>query len=669
MSNTTIRQLAYILSAGPGSITELKGKSVLIGGPDKWEFPLEQYENILLKAIISGDDIKLIKPPTESDIASKSEMNKYISAIHFPLLRVCNECNSLFDYTQYEFSLSDDVYTVSTFLKEVNSKINDYNSLLIKNNKKEYSKKKINHIDKLFCPNCSKLKHILPDRIYSQTNPSFSRMTEILHEGLVSTIPFRFVAVCNKGHIFDLPIKKLICKPNCSNYIFNIDFSKNEVSCSICKRPKSLDTIKEETKGMKYHSTYFYWMDIFYPLNSTDEDTDSVCEGEIQVSMRGDRKIWYPINRSALKIFKHNISPRKREELSEELRTELDKLQKKLENNADINNTLKNYELNPKWIQEFADLDENIIKLNIKSMLARTEKAPEDWKITEVDVRKVEYQYLKSNKSLDTNYLSFRHEDIEKSSLMDTLSNLIVIDKAIINQTLIGFNRIRSESFESIEDGEEKKSIFVPVTAKNLYPTVETKTEGFFIELKRDKLNEWVNKNSLYIQSIHNKIKTIPVSSMVLFSKDKKKRDIELAEFFLLHSLSHYLIQSLCFSSGYNAMSLRERLYFFDNVRGLAILTSSGDSEGSLGGVAYNGSLTRIIKHFKSMLENLEICSNDPICQMSEPHGHQNHNFAACHACIILPETACEFMNQYLDRNSLIGSLEENIPQGFFRKE
>ena len=50
-------------------------------------------------------------------------------------------------------------------------------------------------------------------------------------------------------------------------------------------------------------------------------------------------------------------------------------------------------------------------------------------------------------------------------------------------------------------------------------------------------------------------------------------------------------------------------------------------------------------------------CSADPVC--SENLGGQGSklaNLAACHACVLLPETSCETVNQGLDRAVVVGT-------------
>lgn len=54
-------------------------------------------------------------------------------------------------------------------------------------------------------------------------------------------------------------------------------------------------------------------------------------------------------------------------------------------------------------------------------------------------------------------------------------------------------------------------------------------------------------------------------------------------------------------------------------------------------------------------MSRAEWCSNDPVCCESGPSGSDGLNLAACHACLLLPETSCERRNIYLDRVSIVG--------------
>jgi hypothetical protein len=85
--------------------------------------------------------------------------------------------------------------------------------------------------------------------------------------------------------------------------------------------------------------------------------------------------------------------------------------------------------------------------------------------------------------------------------------------------------------------------------------------------------------------------------------------------------------------------------------------TSPGDSEGTLGGLVRLGRPERLGPVVLRALSRASWCSADPIC--SEHLGGQGSklaNLAACHACVLLPETSCETINHGLDRAMVVGT-------------
>ena len=100
---------------------------------------------------------------------------------------------------------------------------------------------------------------------------------------------------------------------------------------------------------------------------------------------------------------------------------------------------------------------------------------------------------------------------------------------------------------------------------------------------------------------------------------------------------------------------------------GVLIYTSSGDSEGSLGGLVREGQPGKLEDSIITALKNAEWCSSDPICIESNGQGPDSCNLAACHNCALLPETCCENGNRLLDRGMLVDSSFGN-ETGFFQK-
>jgi len=65
------------------------------------------------------------------------------------------------------------------------------------------------------------------------------------------------------------------------------------------------------------------------------------------------------------------------------------------------------------------------------------------------------------------------------------------------------------------------------------------------------------------------------------------------------------------------------------------------------------------------MLQKAMWCSADPLCANTTEQGVNSLNYAACHDCVLLPETACEFRNVLLDRIAIVGT-DENPKMGLF---
>jgi hypothetical protein len=59
------------------------------------------------------------------------------------------------------------------------------------------------------------------------------------------------------------------------------------------------------------------------------------------------------------------------------------------------------------------------------------------------------------------------------------------------------------------------------------------------------------------------------------------------------------------------------------------------------------------------MLRKAQWCSADPLCAASKKQGLNSLNYSACHDCVLLPETSCEFHNVLLDRVAVAGAPEQ----------
>ncbi len=192
-------------------------------------------------------------------------------------------------------------------------------------------------------------------------------------------------------------------------------------------------------------------------------------------------------------------------------------------------------------------------------------------------------------------------------------------------------------------------------------PAIEVFGEGIYVELSSQRIAQWQSEQAEWLEHrlddgfvtrIAGVFQTLPPSPA---TREWASR------YLLVHSLAHILINQLVFECGYSTASLRERLYISADadapMAGFLIYTAAGDSEGTLGGLVRLGRPERLGPVMQRALSRAAWCSADPVC--SEHLGGQGSrlaNLAACHACVLLPETSCETINQGLDRAMIVGT-------------
>ncbi|MFJ9346856.1 DrmB family protein [Streptomyces sp. NPDC101237] len=198
----------------------------------------------------------------------------------------------------------------------------------------------------------------------------------------------------------------------------------------------------------------------------------------------------------------------------------------------------------------------------------------------------------------------------------------------------------------------------VPLSDSDLQwlPAMEVHGEGVFLRLDQDRLGAWA--------------KTVAVAARVERMRTAHQRVLEqraddpsrvvpspaTPRMVLLHTLAHVLINEWSLEAGYPAAALRERLYAADDMAGVLVYTATSDSAGSLGGLVAQGEPEILARTVRSAIRRAEWCSSDPLCMETEASGAGGINLAACHACVMLPETSCEHNNVLLDRALLVGT-------------
>ncbi|MDN3022586.1 DUF1998 domain-containing protein [Streptomyces sp. S.PB5] len=196
-------------------------------------------------------------------------------------------------------------------------------------------------------------------------------------------------------------------------------------------------------------------------------------------------------------------------------------------------------------------------------------------------------------------------------------------------------------------------------------PAMEVRGEGVFLRLDEERLGSW--EKAVAVAARVERMRTAHQRVMEQRAGDPSRVPPSPAtpRMVLLHTLAHVLINEWSLEAGYPAAALRERLYAADDMAGVLVYTATSDSAGSLGGLVAQGEPELLDRTIRSAVRRAEWCSSDPLCVESEASGTGGTNLAACHACVMLPETSCEHNNILLDRALLVGT-PDDPDLGFF---
>ena len=281
--------------------------------------------------------------------------------------------------------------------------------------------------------------------------------------------------------------------------------------------------------------------------------------------------------------------------------------------------------------------------------------------------RRAEYTVLRSERNDEFLRIKSGNLDEYDQDMKKYFSKLMLISKLRETRVLSGFTRVNPENNQ---DREQRQSLFwkeMPPLSERWLPAYIVFGEGIFFEFNEERLKEWESRKDVVDR----------VSSLVRrnteIQEERHQRGHEVnPRFILIHSFAHIAMNRLTFECGYSSAALRERIYVSTNpdapMMGVLIYTADGDSEGTMGGLVRMGKPGSIEPVIWRSVENAKWCSSDPVCMElgnSRGQGPDSSNLAACHNCALVPETACEEFNRFLDRGTLIGSLEDPL-MGYF---
>ena len=249
------------------------------------------------------------------------------------------------------------------------------------------------------------------------------------------------------------------------------------------------------------------------------------------------------------------------------------------------------------------------------------------------------------------------HPDLEKF-----FERVVKVEQLKETRVYTGFSRITPLSTGQPDEAPIANNV------SEWLPAVEVRGEGIFFQFNMETLGVWENLREPFGRA--SRLEAHKNKRLENNEPNLTRRDGKISERLLLaHSFSHALIKQLAFECGYDASSLKERLFVESNEErdmcAVLVYTASGDSEGSLGGLVERARPGLLENSIREAIVDAASCSNDPICMETGLDGMNKGNVAACHACNMLPETSCEHSNYLLDRSALIGTYDDPA-QGYF---
>lgn len=242
-----------------------------------------------------------------------------------------------------------------------------------------------------------------------------------------------------------------------------------------------------------------------------------------------------------------------------------------------------------------------------------------------------------------------------------------LVERLRETRVLSGFNRVFPEQPKTRQENSALLWATPPPRSASWLPAYLVFGEGLFFRLDEAKVREW---------EIQPAVTDRTTILQGLFADASERRQLQprdlTARFLLVHTLAHVLINQLTFECGYSSAALRERLYVSTDPdapdASLLIYTAAGDVEGTMGGLVRMGKPGYFEGALNAALRGAEWCASDPVCMeigSTSGQGPDSCNLAACHSCALLPETACEEFNRFLDRGMLTGTTD-NPELGFF---
>ncbi len=495
----------------------------------------------------------------------------------------------------------------------------------------------------LQCPQCER---IAPSQLWMNDPGRAERYCPGCNRGQPATlrrycVPVRFVFACEDGHLDEFPWHQWVAhEPTCQDRTFLLLKSVGAglagliLRCPACNAARSMDGIfsGQTWTGFRCNGRR-PWL----------AGADEACSKQPRAVQRGASNLYFPVISSALSI------PPWSDELQEQLGIYWDPIvQVGPVQRAQFIETLAQSVLGD--VLRSLGLTAELLAREISrrlDLLAQPEV---------LDIRGEEYRQFTlgtANTVNTTREFECRPEHVPEN-LQPFFDRIVRVVRLREVRALRGFTRINPP-------GDEEGPGVAKLSATKLdwLPGIEVRGEGIFLQLAEGRLTEWESRAEVRERS--NQLNAAWHADWHERHGHGPPYEITTRRL-LVHTLAHVLMRQLTLECGYSSSALRERLYIGEGeqpMAGLLIYTSTSDTDGTLGGLQRQGTGERLAATVPAALRAVEWCSSDPLCIEDMLGGPERFLLAACHACVLAPETACETFNRFLDRAALIGDADD----------
>lgn len=457
-------------------------------------------------------------------------------------------------------------------------------------------------------------------------------------------VPSRFLIACRNGHLDDFPWHYFVHRGNsaCSGTLrffesgASLQTEDLKIKCDECGLSRNLAQAfgksgKESLpacRGRHPHINHF----------------DKECNEEARGVLLGATNSWFPINISALAI------PLFRDPIMQLVRDGWAYFEDatSVEQVGFIVATLKKTGALPGIDKHTPEAIWAVVQV-IKS--GKSQEA-----VTEADIKGPEWEVL-TDPNPPTDWPHFLSKVVAvPKGFGNKVSSVLLLERLREVNALLGFTRV--EAPEESSSPEDQPPMADLCKGKPVWvPANQVHGEGIFIRFDEQTIQEWLQLES--VKKIDSKLFN-GHRGWRLSRKLNPEEGYPGARYVMLHTMAHLLIRELALECGYNAASIRERIYADEAAvqAGILIYTAAADSDGTLGGLVELGKPENLGRLMTQALNRAKICSSDPLCSEHDPEKDRSLHAASCHACSFVSETSCEKGNRYLDRALLVPTLD-----------